>query len=127
MLSGRGLECTYAWAAAEAGSDKTLSAAEIMGAAKDGSDPLATRTVEVFCATLGRACSNLALTCLPYGGIYFSGGVARAAAPFLESHGFYTAFLDKGRFSDFLRQFPVHVIEDDYAALTGCASFLAGH
>ncbi len=125
VLSGRGLECTYAWAASEAGSDQRLTAAEIMTAAKDGSDPRATRTVELFCATLGRACSNLALTCLPYGGIYFTGGVARAAAPFLESHGFYAAFLDKGRFSDFLRQFPLHVIEDDYAALTGCASFLA--
>jgi glucokinase len=125
VLSGRGLEATYAWAAAEAGQKMTLSAAEIMTAAKAGSDPLATRTLQVFSATLGRTCSNLALTCLPYGGIYFSGGVARAAAPLLESHGFYTAFLDKGRFSDFLRQFPVHVIEDDYAALTGCASFLA--
>lgn len=127
VLSGRGLECTYAWAAAEAGTGALLSAAEIMAAAADGSDPAAARTLQMFCATLGRACSNLALTCLPYGGIYFSGGVARAAAPFLESHGFREAFLDKGRFSDFMRQFTVCVIEDDYAALTGCASFLAEH
>lgn len=125
VLSGRGLECTYAWAAAEAGSQSTLSAADIMAAAGSGDDPLASRTLAIFCATLGRACSNLALTCLPYGGIYFSGGVARAATPFLHSHSFYEAFLDKGRFSDFLRQFPIHVIEDDYAALTGCASFLS--
>ena len=35
------------------------------------------------------------------------------------------AMRDKGRFAGFMKNFPVHVIEDDYAALTGCAHHLA--
>ena len=34
-------------------------------------------------------------------------------------------YLDKGRLSDFLRTFPVALVEDDYAALTGCADYVA--
>ncbi|HHS94429.1 MAG TPA: glucokinase, partial [Rhodobacterales bacterium] len=35
------------------------------------------------------------------------------------------AMRDKGRFSGFMKNFPVFVIEDDFAALTGCAHHLA--
>lgn len=39
--------------------------------------------------------------------------------------GFAEAFLDKGRFKPFMEQFPVHLVQDDYAALRGCAAHLA--
>jgi len=35
------------------------------------------------------------------------------------------ALRDKGRFAEFLKAFPVWVVEDDFAALTGCAVYLA--
>jgi glucokinase len=38
--------------------------------------------------------------------------------------GFREAFYDKGRFSEFMEQFPVHLVDDDYAALTGSAAHL---
>ena len=38
--------------------------------------------------------------------------------------GFADAFYDKGRFSEFLHQFPVHLVDDDFAALTGSAAHL---
>ena len=37
---------------------------------------------------------------------------------------FEAAFNDKGRFESFMKTFPVHVIEDDYAALIGSANYL---
>ena len=33
----------------------------------------------------------------------------------------------KGRFSDFLRAFSLHIVEDDYSALTGCARYARRH
>jgi glucokinase len=74
---------------------------------------------------MGHVIGDLALSHLPFGGIYLVGGVSRAFAPWLDEFGFAEAFRAKGRFSDFMEQFGVQVVTDDYAALTGCASHLA--
>jgi glucokinase len=42
----------------------------------------------------------------------------------MQQFGFAEAFRDKGRFAGFMANFGVGVIEDDYAALTGCAAYL---
>jgi glucokinase len=68
---------------------------------------------------------NLALTHLPFGGIYLCGGVARAFAPYFEPLGFEAAFSEKGRFAPFMAQFSVSLVTDDFAALTGSAVYLA--
>ncbi|MFN4170477.1 MAG: glucokinase [Pseudorhodobacter sp.] len=127
VLSGRGLERLYAFVCAEAGSPDERSAAEIAaGLAGDG--PLGDRAAEagrLFARLVGSEAGNLALVHLPFGGIYLCGGVARAFAPHLAAMGFADGFRDKGRFAGFMRNFSVSVIEDDYAALTGCAVHLA--
>jgi glucokinase len=73
---------------------------------------------------LGSVAGNLALIQLPFGGVYLVGGVSQAFAPYLGDYGFVEAFRDKGRFAGFMSNFGVGVIEDDYAALTGCAAHL---
>ena len=123
-LSGRGLERVYAWCAAEQGTPRDWPAARIMQCLADGSDPVAEAAVAVFVRLLGRVTGDLGLNHLPFGGIYLIGGVARAMQPHFHRFGFAQAFRDKGRFSDFMDGFSVHVIEDDYAALTGCAVYL---
>jgi glucokinase len=75
---------------------------------------------------LGTVVGNLSLIHLPFGGVWLIGGVARAFTPYMERFGFAEAFRDKGRFEAFMRDFSVSVIEDDYAALTGCAHHLQG-
>ncbi len=125
VLSGRGLERVYAWLGEREGDPRAASAAEIMAALGAGSDPRAGAAARVFAEKLGAVAGNLALITLPYGGIYLSGGVARAFAPYLAEFGFAGAFRDKGRFSGLMDSFGVAVIEDDFAALTGCASYLA--
>lgn len=123
VLSGRGLAHIYAWRASEAGSEARPSPAEVM--ARRDSDPLAAQAVADFARLLGTVAGDLALHHLPFGGVYLIGGVARHVRPHL-GEGFAAAFRDKGRFSEFMDQFAVWSIEDDYAALKGCACYLAG-
>lgn len=124
VLSGRGLERVHAWLAEEAGRPDRLPAAEIMARIGAGGDDLADRTGQAFVRLLGTVAGDLALVHLPFGGLYLCGGVARAFAPHLGRFGFAEAFCDKGRFAPFMAAFPVQVIEDDFAALTGCAVYL---
>ncbi|MEP3346256.1 MAG: ROK family protein [Litoreibacter sp.] len=124
MLSGRGLERLYSWLGIEAGEPRDINAADIMAGFEAGTDDRAREAATMFVRMLGTVAGNMALIHLPFGGIYFSGGVARAFAQHFAPLGFEEAFRDKGRFTDFITQFEVGVIEDDYAALTGCANYL---
>ncbi len=125
VLSGRGLERVYRWLGHEAGDERELTAADIMDAVDSGSDPRAEEAARVFVRILGTVVGNLSLIQLPFGGVYLIGGVARAITPHLDRFGFSDTFRDKGRFAGFMGNFSVSVIEDDYAALIGCAGHLA--
>ncbi|MEY8096283.1 ROK family protein [Falsihalocynthiibacter sp. S25ZX9] len=125
VISGRGLERIYAWYSAEIAQKTIKSAAEIMASIVAKDDPLAVRTLTTFCRILGAVVGDLALIHLPFGGIYLVGGVSRAMVPYLADYGFSTAFRDKGRFSTFVDNFSITAIEDDYAALIGCAQHLS--
>lgn len=81
------------------------------------------RTVTTIIGAFGRVAGDLGLTYLPFGGIVLIGGMARALVPFFETCGFFEGFHDKGRFSDFLGNFGLFVMEDDFAALSGCALY----
>ncbi len=125
VLAGRGLERLYAFASTEAETPAEKSAADIMAALDAGTDPLALAAGRLWVRLFGTEVGNLALIHLPFGGIYLIGGVARAFTAHLGPLGFADAFHDKGRFAGFMQNFGVSIIEDDYAALTGCASYLA--
>lgn len=124
VLSGRGLERVYAFLGSEANDHRECAAQDIMAACTEGSDPRAQDAARLFTRILGTVCGNLSLIQLPFGGVYLVGGVARAFAPHLKAFGFGDAFRDKGRFAGFMGNFAVHVVEDDYAALTGSAAHL---
>jgi glucokinase len=117
-LCGRGLVALDQWLNGQARSGDA-----IMTALADG-DAAALRTGQLYVRLLGRTLATLALTHLPFGGIYLIGGVARAFAPHLDRLGLTEAMTEMGRFSDLMAGFAVRVVQDDYAALTGCASVL---
>ncbi|MEL7213831.1 MAG: glucokinase [Pseudomonadota bacterium] len=122
VLSGRGLERVYHWLAHEAGQSTEKSAKDIMEGA--ATDPRAQDALRVFIRILGTVAGNLSLVHLPFGGVYLVGGVARAMLPHLAQYGFTEAFRDKGRFAGFMGNFPVSIVLDDYAALTGNAAYM---
>ncbi len=123
VLAGRGLERVYAFVTHELGQEITLSAAEIMARLAQG-EAAAQETGRIYVGVLGAELGNLALIHLPFGGIYLIGGVARAMSPYFAPLGLKDAFCDKGRFGAFMGNFSVQIVEDDYAALTGCAAYL---
>lgn len=122
VLSGRGLTRIDAWIRADAHTPRSPS--DVLEA-YTAAEPEAVAALKVFVRLLGRYTGDLALITQPVGGIYLVGGVIGHLRPHLADLGFAAAFRDKGRFAAFMAQFPVHVVTDDYAALTGCARHLA--
>lgn len=118
-LAGQGLQNIYEFHAGA-----RLDAGVIMQAYAEG-DRLAQAAVADYVTLLGEVTGDLALQHLPFGGIYFTGGVARAIAPELEKHGFAKAMQNKDGFAELVEKFTVTLIQDDFAALKGCARYLA--
>ena len=67
---------------------------------------------------------NLALATLARGGVYIAGGIARKIAAKMNDGGFMRAFVDKGRFADLLRRYPVHIVTDPKVGLKGALNYL---
>ncbi len=80
--------------------------------------------MSLFTEILGTVAGNIALTHLPMGGFYFIGGTARAVAPHLAELGFLTHFSAKGPYAPIMKDTPIYLIDDDTAALHGCAKYL---
>lgn len=118
ILSGRGIERAYR----SLNSAASIHSHDVMALAQSG-DATALNAVGLLVRSLGHFAGDMALTHLPRGGIYLVGGVSRALQPYFDSLGFAQSFAAKGRFSDFMAQFPISIVEDDYAALIGCASY----
>ena len=99
------------------------AAAEVLAALEAG-DPVATHAARAYTRILGQTLADLALIHLSYGGIYLIGGMARAMTPFFARFGLRETFREDRRVDLLVRDFSVSVVEDDYAALTGCAAWL---
>jgi glucokinase len=123
VLAGRGLERIYAFVSHEAGTPEDRRSADIMAALAAG-EVLAEKAAALYIHLLGQELGNLALIHLPFGGIYLIGGMARAMTPYFDRFDLKGHFADKGRFGPFMANFSITIVEDDYAALTGCATYL---
>lgn len=123
VLAGRGLGNLYAFAAAEAGVPGGLQSAEVLRLLEAG-DPVASHAASLYVLILAQFLADLALIHLPWGGLYLIGGMSRAMTPHFARFGLTEAFREKRRVDLLTRDFSVTVVEDDYAALTGCAAWL---
>ncbi|MEW6445187.1 MAG: glucokinase [Pseudomonadota bacterium] len=95
--------------------------AEIARRALDDSDPACVRALALFCRIYGAEAGNLALKCLPSGGVLIGGGIAPKILEFMRRGDFMGGFLDKGRFRDLLARLPVEVVLEPRAPLIGAA------
>ncbi|MEQ1636307.1 MAG: glucokinase [Methylococcales bacterium] len=86
-------------------------------------DALCTETLRLFCRLYGAQAGNLALTSLPYGGVFLAGGIAAKILPFITQGDFMQGFLDKGRYQSLLEQFSVKICTNPEVALLGAAHY----
>ena len=103
-------------------SPRDLSPADIAERANSGSDPLCVSAARQWVTFLGRVIGDLSLVFLSLGGIVLTGGVTRSLARFLAEPEFINAFCAKGRQQKLVSGIPVHLLDDDFAALAGCAA-----
>lgn len=124
VLSGRGLGHLHGFVTARDGGHALNDSHAVLHALAAG-DERAGAALALYVRILGQVLGDLALVHLPFGGIYLIGGMARAVTPWLDEFGL-TGRFRAPRWIDLLEhEFRVSVIEDDNAALAGCAVHVA--
>jgi len=78
-------------------------------------------TIDRFCGILGSTAGDLALALGARGGVFIAGGIAPRVIDLLEAGPFRERFEAKGRFVDYMKSIPTHVILHPHTALIGAA------
>jgi glucokinase len=78
--------------------------------------------VDTFVSIYGAQAGNLALTVMATGGVLVGGGIAVKLLRKMKGDAFVAAFVDKGRYREFMSRIPIGVLLDPKTALVG-----AGH
>ena len=131
LISGSGLVSIYRFLLhrRQQDEDPLLTAddpaAAIGERALAGDHSLAVEAVTLFARLYGAFAGDLALACLPTGGVYIAGGIAPKLLPCLQQGAFMEAFFDKARMAELMRRFPVHVITNTQCGLLGAACYAA--
>lgn len=86
-------------------------------------DIIAMRALDIFIHVYGSAVGNLALTTLPFGGLYVVGGIAPKLLNQIKKGGFMKAFNDKGRMSNLIKDIPLHVVLYEDVGLQGATIY----
>jgi glucokinase len=125
LLCGRGLVRLYRAVAATGAKEARLSTpADITKAGLAASpDPVASRTLMLYCRLLGRLAGDVALTFMARGGAYIAGGIAPRILPVLLSGEFRRAFEAKAPHQALMANIPASVIVSENPALQGLATF----
>ena len=133
LLSGEGLVNIYqflktsGFAAVNQSIEQQMTerdpAAVIGEAGVKGADALSVAALTQFCRLYGAEAGNLALKCLPYGGVVLAGGIAGKILPFITRGDFMQGFLAKGRYRAMLQNIPVKVCTNAEVALLGSMRF----
>jgi glucokinase len=106
--------------AAEADDSAVISKAALANEAE-----ICVKALELFVSMYGAEAGNLALRAKSVRGLYVGGGIAPKILQELKDGKFMRAFVDKGRYADFVSAIPVHVVLNEQAALRGAAYYAA--
>ncbi|KEI35302.1 glucokinase [Francisella sp. W12-1067] len=100
-------------------------AAIIVKYAIEHKEPSASRAVDIFLSIYGSIAGNLALTSLPFRGLYIAGGIAPRLIDQIKESKFLEKFRDKGRMSAMMKDFPIHIIMNTDVGLIGARAYAA--
>ena len=125
LLSGGGLVDIYRALCRNSSDTKpTIRASDISNTAREGTDPLADKAVDIFCAVLGGVAGDAVLSTGARGGVVLGGGMLPKMHDLLKKSVFIERYSAKGRMSDYVGAVPVKLITADYAALYGAAALI---
>ena len=96
-----------------------LPAEQISARGVDMSDPVCHQTLESFCALLGSAAGNLALTANAFGGVYIAGGIVPGMVEFVATSPLRRRFEERGKMSELVARVPLYVVTQPDAGLLG--------
>jgi glucokinase len=100
------------WQRTEGEGDPPVDLPAAVAQAAGRGDPLARTALDLWLGAYGSAAGDLALTCLPRGGIWLAGGTTAKQLDNLRSDRFLEPFLAKGRLRPVLEPMPITAILD---------------
>lgn len=84
---------------------------------------IAKQCIELFLEIYAQTIANLALTTLPFGGLFVAGGIAPKLKEYFTKPDFQNHMFNKGRMSDLIKDIPMHIILDTNIGLKGAGYF----
>jgi glucokinase len=125
VLSGAGIVSIYKSLCEIDGiKHEDYAPADITARGLDNTCPICHETLDMFCAFLGTAASNLCITVAAYGGVYLAGGILGKLGTFFEESKFRKRFETKGRFSNYLEPVPAYLIKHPLPAMLGLRTLM---
>ena len=79
--------------------------------------------METFVEAYGAAVGDMAVSLLPFGGLYIAGGIAAQNIELMKSGGFMKAFKNKARVNSLLEKVPVHIVLNTLEGLKGAIKY----
>jgi glucokinase len=80
----------------------------------------------IFVEAFGAAAGDMAVSFLPFGGLYIAGGIASQNIELMQNGIFIKAFTDKARVNPaLLEKVPVHIVLNTLEGLRGAVKYAA--
>ena len=114
VVSGPGLTAIHEFVGAT-----HLPPEQIAAHAQADPDSAERRSLNMFLAAYGAFAGDMALACLPRGGVFLAGGIAAKLLPLLPQSGFLAAFNAKAEHAAIAVRMPIHVVTDPLLGLHG--------
>ncbi len=123
LLSGPGLVNLADALSKIRGTDLSIrSPADVVTRVDERACPICIEAIERFCDLLGAAAGDLALTYGARGGVYLTGGMISHLGTWFDQDRVMRAFVDKGRFKDYLGAIPLYRVLRTDTGLIGAAA-----
>jgi glucokinase len=115
FISGPGLESIYrCLGIIESGENiKSIEASEIARSAVQGQSDLCAEALSMYYQCCGALVQSLALTFMPYGGIYIAGTSTQRNRDFIVNSRLLEQYLDNKKRNELLQYFPINLMLDD--------------
>lgn len=127
LVSGPGLALIHDFLCQRAGHTPELDIEDgqtpvlVSQRALEEQDPFAVQALGLFLHLYGAQAGNLALTAMASGGLYIAGGIAPRILPKIGADAFLEGFHRKGRMTELMQRFPVHLVLTEQPGLLGAS------